>query len=146
MKNFFKRIWNYIERKFDSIWDAFTDESIIEAEENLKRLEVALASDKKPTAKICRYCLGEKQMMFKGIMTNCPECHGTGIDGFKPIIESKVIGQKVSAPIFYFPVHKMSFNKQQLVGKIITDGKDRFKIHELIAVGNKFKYYIEVLI
>lgn len=103
--NIFKRIWNYIERKFDSLWNAFTDESILAAEANLKRLDAELSTlDKKPNTK------------------------------------------EVSAPVFYFPSHKMTFNKQQLAGKIITDGKDRFKVHELIAVGNKFKYYIEVLI
>lgn len=57
-------------------------------------------------------------------------------------IQSKVIEQKIVLPKYH---HKMSFNKQQLAGKIITDGKDRFKVHELIVVGNKFKYYINKL-
>lgn len=56
---------------------------------------------------------------------------------FKPAPQEEVPGRNYR--------HKMSFRKQQLVGKTYNTGKDRFRIHERISVANKFKYYIELL-
>lgn len=80
-----------------------------------------------------------------------PEKHGKVIrgeiievshDGFEPLPEASQ-SEKVGIP--KKKAHKISFSNQQLVGKVLTYGKDRFRIHRKISSGVKFKYDTEKL-
>lgn len=141
--NLLKRIWNYF----------FPEKKVKSGECGASPL-LPIGID---CSKICNYCLGQKQMIFKGKMTNCPSCHGTGkhtIYFDEPELIEKEIQKKYETPplckkdkepIYYFNSGKKSFCKSQLIGKVLTFGKERIRIHDRIPSLNKFKYTIEII-
>lgn len=52
--------------------------------------------------------------------------------------------KEVRAPVLYFNPRKMSFNKQQLPGKIYNIGKSRFRINKKLGTTASAKLRYEI--
>lgn len=105
MKNFFKRIWNYL----------------------FKKKQRTITFDGK-TVPVYDLPKRKEPINFQDL----PE-----------IRSGKIFQKGIALPKYS---HKLSFRKQQLIGKVLIFGKDRFRIHQRIQAANKFKYYVDKLI
>lgn len=134
--NIFKRIWNFFRPEKKKV------ELGCDGLPKGKKMHI-VRIDKN---KICRYCLGQKQMLWKDKMINCQTCEGTGYHTEWDIIEDEKIESPEHIRSKIIKPHTQLFNSQQLPGKIYNIGKSRFRIKKKSGEsGEKLKYDIQLL-